>query len=635
MKFKILIFISFIISLLSCSNGKSNWMNTNIDGNLLAEKPSFKDDFYQAVNYDDLKNLPLGEVLPFSGDREDYYKTISDQISSMVADSDKGVKNPEKIEKQKFVQLYKKSLDWEKRNREGLNPIIPVFNKIQKIKSVSELNNLLQNDEDFRLFFPVQVSLRNNNNLFYTPGIYLTLMFDRYPQEYSDFYESMLVRMGLDNSDAKRLIQSAYEFEKNYNFALYEEKSRKGKLASWNNLDKEIKNFPVRIFLESCGVPLLQYGICPEALVFDSLYLEENLEAIKTLCVCRLIQFSSNLLDMESFNSLKQLNEKLNGKELTYTDEQISFKILNDSVPLFLGKIWCEECCSKELFKDVENLSYTILEKYKEISYSWNWLNIGTRYNLSQMLGNTKIIVGNSSSFDYSELNLADSFFDSIMNVLRYETKIQAKQCYSDLDRYAWGFSPQTYNAFYNATNNSVNICAGYIYGTNYDEKLSVEKKYATLGFVISHEISHLFSMKNPDGNIYQLFNSKDHAELERRINSMADSFSSFTVYEDLKCRGDYCKAEIGADTFGLAIILEIVKDIKDFDYKAFFEFYAKQWFLKETKEIFLKYYETDTHPPCYLRTNAIVQQFDEFYKVFDIKPGDGMYLASKKRFRF
>ena len=155
-----------------------------------------------------------------------------------------------------------------------------------------------------------------------TPGIYLTLMFDRYPQEYSDFYESMLVRMGLDNSDAKRLIQSAYEFEKNYNFALYEEKSRKGKFASWNNLDKEIKNFPVRIFLESCGVPLLQYGICPEALVFDSLYLEENLEAIKTLCVCRLIQFSSNLLDMKSFNSLKQLNEKLNGKELTYTDER-------------------------------------------------------------------------------------------------------------------------------------------------------------------------------------------------------------------------------------------------------------------------------------------------------------------------
>ena len=33
-----------------------------------------------------------------------------------------------------------------------------------------------------------------------------------------------------------------------------------------------------------------------------------------------------------------------------------------------------------------------------------------------------------------------------------------------------------------------------------------------------------------------------------------------------------------------------------------------------------------------YLRTNVAVQQFDEFYETYDVKPGDTMYLAPPQR---
>lgn len=39
-----------------------------------------------------------------------------------------------------------------------------------------------------------------------------------------------------------------------------------------------------------------------------------------------------------------------------------------------------------------------------------------------------------------------------------------------------------------------------------------------------------------------------------------------------------------------------------------------------------------DEHPLNYLRANTCVQQFDEFYETFDIKEGDGMYLAPEDR---
>ena len=41
---------------------------------------------------------------------------------------------------------------------------------------------------------------------------------------------------------------------------------------------------------------------------------------------------------------------------------------------------------------------------------------------------------------------------------------------------------------------------------------------------------------------------------------------------------------------------------------------------------------QTDEHPLAYLRVNVPVQQFEEFYKTFDVKEGDGMYLAPEDR---
>ena len=68
------------------------------------------------------------------------------------------------------------------------------------------------------------------------------------------------------------------------------------------------------------------------------------------------------------------------------------------------------------------------------------------------------------------------------------------------------------------------------------------------------------------------------------------------------------------------------------FDYKLFFEAYAKTNFAKYTEQLNLTYYEKDFHPSYFLRTNAVLQQFDEFYQAFDIKKGDGMYLSQNKR---
>ena len=69
----------------------------------------------------------------------------------------------------------------------------------------------------------------------------------------------------------------------------------------------------------------------------------------------------------------------------------------------------------------------------------------------------------------------------------------------------------------------------------------------------------------------------------------------------------------------------------EDFDYDAFFRAYANLWLTRDSLQ---KVYQriNDNHPMPYLRTNATLQQFDEFLDFYGITEGDGMYLAPESR---
>ena len=82
----------------------------------------------------------------------------------------------------------------------------------------------------------------------------------------------------------------------------------------------------------------------------------------------------------------------------------------------------------------------------------------------------------------------------------------------------------------------------------------------------------------------------------------------------------------------GVKCMLGLASKIDGFDYDKFFRSYAKIWKIMSTKEYDDMLVSTDVHALNYLRANAVIQQFDEFYETYGIKEGDGMYLAPEDR---
>ena len=63
-----------------------------------------------------------------------------------------------------------------------------------------------------------------------------------------------------------------------------------------------------------------------------------------------------------------------------------------------------------------------------------------------------------------------------------------------------------------------------------------------------------------------------------------------------------------------------------------FFLGYARTWRTKYRDEVLARMLVSDPHSPHRERVNGIVQNMPEFYKAFDVKPGDGHYLKPEDR---
>ena len=609
----------------SCSN-ENKWINSNIDGNLLVECPSVKDDFYQSVNYDRLKNEQLSSYA--ISNETNLNKIIENQMLTILSKE-----KSDDADEQLLIDLYNMYLDDEKRNSDGIKPILPTIQKIQAIKSLEDFRNSL-NDDEIRTTFPISINLSSNNGFYSVPFCYVNIFFGNNQQNYSDFYEKTLIKIGYDKSEAKRLIQLALEFEKKYS----EQPLKDNNVTSLLIASNSYKNLPLKELVENWNISgLVLYGFANPSHfeVFNSMYVEENLEIIKTLCILQLISNFANCLDKDFEQIQTDFNNQIYGFSLNERRETAAINFLKNSFSDLFGKVWIKTYFSDEIKKDVEKIIYQILEEYKKEINSWNWMGAGSRYNLTEYLNQLKVFVGYYDFFDYSDYKLNENLYDSVFEMLKYQKNLEAKKCFETFDPNRWLMAPYEYNAYNNVANNSINILAGFIYGNGYRLDMTIEEKYAAVGFAIAHEISHIFSLSTVNGAIIQRLSMQDHNALEEKLTKIADYYSTFEILDGINCNGTFCKGEIGADVFAMQAILEIVKNIPNFDYKLFFESYAKNSFYKTTENVINLNHQSDTHPPLYLRVNVTVQQFDEFYKTFNIKRKDGMFLKKEDRIEF
>ena len=455
-------------------------------------------------------------------------------------------------------------------------------------------------------------------------------------------------------------------------------------------LEKEQGAFPLTGMLAGAGVEKSEIFILeePEWLAcMKNLYDDAHLEKMKAyLLVSDVLQFME-LLDRDCYDRMNAVRNTLSGSSGQVDDEKAATDAVNDVLEMELGEVYAETYITDKTRSDVTELIKDVVEYYRSMLQGEEFLSDATKAEAIKKLDSLTIRVASPEDHEKEDEALEDAA-DEASDDASIDTKTSGDSSGSDVsggsgassadaepeerildfkgpeeggtlvdariaisedtcltiadrvnqpvDRTLWLASPQDVNAYYYPLDNSINIPAGILGGIFYSDQMSREEKLGHVGVIVAHEISHAFDTTgrqyDEHGNLRNWWTEEDYVKFHERAQKLVDYYNGFEPIKNYPINGAMIDTEAIADLTGVKCMLRIAADDEKFDYDRFFRTLASNWRTLTSLETEAYSIEQDSHPLAYLRTNAVVVQFEEFHKTYGTKEGDGMYLAPERR---
>lgn len=320
------------------------------------------------------------------------------------------------------------------------------------------------------------------------------------------------------------------------------------------------------------------------------------------------------------------------------------------SIGDILGQVYVKNFVTPSFKKRYQDLTNNIIEAYRERINQLTWMSDSTKQKALVKLNaiTTKVAYPDKWK-DYSALNISrDSYAMNMLHSNVWAHDYEVAKLNKPVDRTEWGMTPQTYNAYYNPSNNEIVLPAAIFIIPGMEDSLADDAIiYGYAGAsTIGHELTHGFDDQGRQfdeaGNLRNWWNQKDEQEFNSRAKLIVKQFDNFKVLDSLKVNGEATQGENIADLGGVVLGYQAFK--KTEQYKSgkmingmtpdqrYFLGYALSWLGHMRDETLAMRIMTDVHAPNFLRINGPLANIPEFYKAFNIKEGDPMYMPDSLR---
>ena len=327
----------------------------------------------------------------------------------------------------------------------------------------------------------------------------------------------------------------------------------------------------------------------------------------------------------------------------------------------------------------MEQLVGNLIDAYRVSISNSAWLGEETKQKALEKLSKFVPKIGYTNHWrDYSALDVRENagFAENMRAANLYETGYQLAKVGKSVDKDEWLMNPQTVNAYYEPTMNVIVFPAAILQPPFFDPNAEDAANYGGIGAVIGHEIGHGFddqgAQYDGDGKLNDWWTEEDKANFEQLTQKLIDQYDAFvptqlaekyaddpaqaphvngalTIGENI---GDLSGVNIALKAYAFALdevagrekngsmesieaSLAEAPEIDGFTgLQRFFLSYASIWRTKNRDELAEQYLQIDPHSPAECRTNGIARNVDLFYKAFDVKPEDGMWLDPDQRVR-
>lgn len=401
-------------------------------------------------------------------------------------------------------------------------------------------------------------------------------------------------------------------------------------------------------YFEGAGVPPRDVYVVSQPSYMeaaDKIVASTPLNVLKDYLRFQTVESFATVLGKEYFTLWFDFHRKgLQGQEEPREQWKRALDTMDGYMGELLGQVYVKRHFNAEAKTRMQSMIDNLVKAYDQSIQNLDWMSAETKTQAQDKLSKFNPKIGYPNDWrDYSDLNVVEGdLVGNIRAARQWQADQEVAKLDTPVDKNEWFMSPQTVNAYYNPLWNEIVFPAAILQPPFFNMTADDAVNYGGIGAVIGHEIGHGFDDSGRkfagDGSLTDWWTEADASEFEIRKNKLAAQYDNFIAIEDLPINGQFTSGENIGDLGGLSIAYKAYKlslDGKEAPVidgltgdQRFFMGWAQVWRRLYRDEELKRRLTVDPHSPSKARTNVVVSNIPAFIAAFDVKEGDGMYLA-------
>ena len=567
-------------------------------------------------------------------------------------------------------RAYAAYLDAATVEAKGLAPIEPWLNQIRTVDKAGLARLLAEADRNgVRHFFGGYVGQDDKN-----PDVYIYTMFqggigmpdrDFYLKEnerntrlqaaYLKHLENVLTLAGEANAAARA--QAIYDFEKQIATVHWDKNDSSDATKVYNKmtiaeLAAAAPGFDWQTFIRGIGVKEDSLLVSqPSAFTGEAkLLAEAPIGVIRDLLIVRSLDgFSDVLPDAVAQEAFSFYGTALSGTPQMQERWKRAVDFTTNNMGEAVGQDYVARYFPPETKAAMDQLVRNVLAAMGDRIDGLSWMQPETKVKAKKKLANFTTKIGYPDRWkDYSKLEIkADDLFGNALRSNQFAHDDNISRLGGPIRRWEWGMTPMTVNAYANFGMNEIVFPAAILQPPFFDPHADPAINYGGIGAVIGHEISHHFDDQgakyDETGKLADWWTPADVAAFEAAGKALVAQYDAYEVLPGEKLDGTFTLGENIGDLAGLTVAYEAYKkslggkeapvlDGLTGDQR-FFLGWAQVWRRNYREQNLSQRITTDPHSPSIQRT-WVSRNLDPWYKAFQVKPGQKLYLTPEERVR-
>lgn len=625
----------------------------------------YQDDYYEYVNQNLLSRIELAATDAHWDWFGELNAVVSAEMEDIIDDLSRDGKTYEKgSSEQKIKDMYECVTDMENRRKTGLGPLKPHMDSIRNAASIEEYVDALAHLSGEFGFSSIVggYSVMQDKADSSEYAVYMmyadTLIGKEYvesenTQEYMELYldyiNDMLMEFGMTADEAARstssiegllrdICASSLTTEQLYDPSVtYNVYTAQDLQALYTNVDVSKMLRTLRIDGQDKYIVM----DVEQAKKINTLLVEENLQALKDYSTFVMLNDTAKYANATYAKLSDDMKNALYGITESWGDEKTWKNLTQDMLPWDFGMIYVEEHFSAKDKEAVEKMIEQILKEYEAIISRQDWMSDATKRKAIRKLETMQVKIGYPDQWpaardmmQVTPVSEGGSLLSNLLVSMQVAIEDSLNRLGTKVDRTEWDVTPQTINAMYDPLNNEIIFPAAILQAPFYDSDNSYGANLGGIGFVIAHEVSHAFdssgALYDEYGNYNVWWTDEELAAYRKMSQSIVDYYSNYEMM-GVRVNGELTLMENIADLGAMTCITSIIGDDAGALDEAFGQM-TYNWASEDTASFMMYLLNTDTHSPNKVRVNAVLSSCDAFYRIYDIKETDGMYVAPGDR---